>query len=236
MFCPGCGIQLPDEAAFCLKCGRSMSVAPNAPVLPGGAVEARPLSEQPRYTPSENRERRRSFRSWRVSQTPLQKVFRTIALLFVAVVVTGLLLNYYGFPIGDKNALPATPVALPNPLPHHQLTHLFTDVIEVEPRHVMRNCFEVKPEMKNVWVRGHFVASGGTGNDIQAVVGTEDDYTNWVNGHGGILLFDSGKVTTGQINVSISVPGRYCLAFGNGFALFSPKSVTADVDLDYYSP
>ncbi len=30
MFCPSCGLQLPEESLFCLKCGRSMSVAPNA--------------------------------------------------------------------------------------------------------------------------------------------------------------------------------------------------------------
>ena len=29
MFCPGCGTQIPDGSSFCLKCGRSMSVAPN---------------------------------------------------------------------------------------------------------------------------------------------------------------------------------------------------------------
>src|SRR5579863_2326865 len=29
MFCPSCGTQVPNESSFCLKCGRSMSVAPN---------------------------------------------------------------------------------------------------------------------------------------------------------------------------------------------------------------
>ena len=30
MFCPSCGTQIPDDSAFCLKCGRSMSLAPKA--------------------------------------------------------------------------------------------------------------------------------------------------------------------------------------------------------------
>ena len=30
MFCPSCGIQVPNESSFCLKCGRSMAIAPNA--------------------------------------------------------------------------------------------------------------------------------------------------------------------------------------------------------------
>src|ERR1700691_5265068 len=29
MFCPSCGMQVPDESSFCLKCGQSMSVPPN---------------------------------------------------------------------------------------------------------------------------------------------------------------------------------------------------------------
>lgn len=35
MFCPGCGTQIPDNSSFCMKCGRSMSMAPNvSPPLP----------------------------------------------------------------------------------------------------------------------------------------------------------------------------------------------------------
>jgi hypothetical protein len=30
MFCPSCGTDIPDASGFCFKCGRSMSVAPNA--------------------------------------------------------------------------------------------------------------------------------------------------------------------------------------------------------------
>lgn len=30
MFCPSCGTQIPDDSAFCLKCGRSMTLAPKA--------------------------------------------------------------------------------------------------------------------------------------------------------------------------------------------------------------
>jgi len=40
MFCPGCGTEVPDDSSFCLKCGRSMSVAPNA-------AAARPVSAEP---------------------------------------------------------------------------------------------------------------------------------------------------------------------------------------------
>src|SRR5580658_6766919 len=41
MFCPTCGTQIPDDSSFCLKCGRSMSVAPNAPTLKEAAGSPR---------------------------------------------------------------------------------------------------------------------------------------------------------------------------------------------------
>jgi S1-C subfamily serine protease len=40
MFCPTCGTQIPDDSSFCLKCGRSMSVAPTVPTVKKGARSA----------------------------------------------------------------------------------------------------------------------------------------------------------------------------------------------------
>ena len=37
MFCPTCGTEIPNDSLFCLKCGRSMSVAPNVPTVTKGA-------------------------------------------------------------------------------------------------------------------------------------------------------------------------------------------------------
>jgi peptidyl-prolyl cis-trans isomerase A (cyclophilin A) len=41
MFCPACAKQIPDESKFCLGCGRSMSLAPNAatPNITGGSTK-----------------------------------------------------------------------------------------------------------------------------------------------------------------------------------------------------
>jgi hypothetical protein len=30
MFCPSCGTNIPEDYAFCMKCGRSMAIAPKA--------------------------------------------------------------------------------------------------------------------------------------------------------------------------------------------------------------
>jgi S1-C subfamily serine protease len=38
MFCPSCGTQVPDDVSFCFKCGRPMSIAPNAAAPRSGEV------------------------------------------------------------------------------------------------------------------------------------------------------------------------------------------------------
>src|SRR6266852_2757269 len=41
----------------------------------------------------------------------------------------------------------------------------------------------ITPEMIEPSVTGSFNVSGGSGNDIQAVIADEMNYTNWINGH-----------------------------------------------------
>ena len=49
MFCPNCGTQLPDEAAFCGSCGTRLNVQP-AP-QPAPQPQEDPAYPQPSYTP-----------------------------------------------------------------------------------------------------------------------------------------------------------------------------------------
>src|SRR5580658_10277761 len=46
MFCPSCGVQVPDESSFCMKCGRSMSMPPNL-----GGAKAENATIVPQGTP-----------------------------------------------------------------------------------------------------------------------------------------------------------------------------------------
>jgi predicted nucleic acid-binding Zn ribbon protein len=78
-------------------------------------------------------------------------------------------------------------------------------------------------------VAGRFQASGGGGNDIQAVVMDVDSFENWKNGHQARAFYQSEKTTVGNINVPINQPGTYYLAFNDRFSLISDKTVTANV-------
>ena len=82
-------------------------------------------------------------------------------------------------------------------------------------------------------VVGTFNASGGTGNDITAVIADEMNYTNWINGHESKVFWGTqGKQTTGNFSVRLR-PGQYYLVFSNKFSSFTDKQVFLEVDLNH---
>ena len=91
----------------------------------------------------------------------------------------------------------------------------------------------ITPEMLEPTITGNFNASGGSGNDIQAVIADEENYTNWINGHQAQAFWTTqGKQTTGNIEARLK-PGMYYLAFSNKFSAFTEKQVFLEVDLNY---
>jgi hypothetical protein len=76
---------------------------------------------------------------------------------------------------------------------------------------------------------GRFEASGGGGNDIQAIIASSDDFENWNNGHAAHFLYQTGKTTVSTINIPIDHAGTYYLAFNNKFSLLSNKIVTGNI-------
>jgi len=93
--------------------------------------------------------------------------------------------------------------------------------------------FTVTPEMHQAVLSGSFSASGGTGNDILAIVATEGEATNWMNGHQAMVIWQTpGRETTGNFNVHLG-PGTYCLVFGNKFSAFTGKQVSVTATLSY---
>jgi hypothetical protein len=108
--------------------------------------------------------------------------------------------------------------------------------VAVSPLHVQYWKFETSPTMTNAHLAGEFHASGGTGNDIEAIVAQWDECENWINGHQAHVLYSSGKVTNGALDVPIPQAGTYCLAFSNKMALLSEKRVSESVTLQYLVP
>jgi hypothetical protein len=91
----------------------------------------------------------------------------------------------------------------------------------------------ITPQMVGPTVTGSFNASGGSGNDIMAVIADEENYTNWINGHQAQAFWTTqGKQTTGNIEARLK-PGMYYLAFSNRFSAFTDKQVFLEVGLSY---
>ena len=91
----------------------------------------------------------------------------------------------------------------------------------------------ITPEMLEPTVTGSFNASGGRGNDIQAVIADEENYTNWINGHQARAFWiTEGRQTTGNIEARLK-PGLYYLGFSNKFSAFTNKQVFLEVNLNY---
>ncbi|HYL36187.1 MAG TPA: hypothetical protein VEV17_09775 [Bryobacteraceae bacterium] len=90
--------------------------------------------------------------------------------------------------------------------------------------------------MASVRVAGSFHTSGGSGNDIEAVVADWGECENWVNGHPAPVLYASGKTTNAKVDVPLHQAGTYCLAFSNTMSLLSAKTVSGDVALRYLLP
>ena len=109
---------------------------------------------------------------------------------------------------------------------------LFTGQIVVKGGESIKNTFTVGPGMQNFHVVGHFTASGGLTNDIQAVLADEDEFQNWINGHEAKTYYFTGLTTTGKLEVGALPPGRYVMAFSNKTGLVD-RQVFAEVEANW---
>jgi hypothetical protein len=91
---------------------------------------------------------------------------------------------------------------------------------------------QITPDMRDPHLSGRFNASGGSGNDIEVVLASEDEFTNWINGHQAKVYYSGGKKTTDHFDVRLD-PGAYILAFNNKFSLLTDKMISGDISLNY---
>jgi len=93
--------------------------------------------------------------------------------------------------------------------------------------------FDLPPAVKDAAVQGRFTATGGARNDIEVWVMNDDSFVNWQNGHPVTPLYSSGRVTRGNLNLSLREAGTYYLVFDNRFSVISPKAIQDNVILTY---
>jgi hypothetical protein len=166
---------------------------------------------------------------------PPQRKSRVGWLLGVlAVVIVGavILANRTSAPASDSPAS-ATPARAPSIRYVPASQKIASGQIVVRANGYVQYHFQITPEMRSAHVSGQFNASGGAGNDIEAVIATEAEFTNWVNGHQARVFYSTqGKKTTDTFDVRLA-PGTYYLAFNNRFSAITAKDVFLEVGLNY---
>jgi hypothetical protein len=92
--------------------------------------------------------------------------------------------------------------------------------------------FSTKSDSYNNKISGHFQASGGSGNDIKVYVMTEDNYTNFLNGHTCATYFETGQITVSDIYANLpSGFHNFVLVFDNSFSVYTDKEINAIINL-----
>jgi hypothetical protein len=158
-----------------------------------------------------------------------------------AVLIAGTLLEFNGNnqkrKAGDDSAPIAQAASKPVPVAKTRYVPVNQKVasgqIIVKANGYVQYRLTITPEMLEPTVRGNFNASGGSGNDIAAVVADEMNFTNWINGHQAQVFWATqGKQTAGNFEVELA-PGVYYLVFSNKFSAFTDKQVFLEVDLTF---
>lgn len=203
---------------FCSKCGNNVSDGAQfcskcgSGVSVGGGAAAAPA----RIAKPERKGVRASY---------------VVTLLIVMLAFAGYLVNAI-----RHEAIPNIPQSHPvAAVQMHKMT-FGNGALTVAQGHSTYYKMTVPAEATNVKLQGRFAATGGSGNDIIVSVMTEEAFINGRNGHGHDALWESDKVTVGDLDVNLpNGAGVYYLVFSNSFSLLSPKAVQQNIVLTYYS-
>jgi hypothetical protein len=227
--CSKCGASLPDEAQFCLKCGKPVSSPPKSPAV----VEAPPAAQ------SQPPRRKRRLILW------------TLLLVLAGVMVWATTSDSTGAQqfqefVGlkqDRSILDSAfsvgphtfryyKFALPEGSVNVAVMGQFNSSADSPGAGTRKNPSSDKgASSKNAADR-----NAGDDNGIQVFVLTEAAFTVWQNGYATSSLYDSGNVAEGNVQAEIPAgAGIYFLVFSNKSSPKTPKSVRATVLLRYKS-
>jgi predicted nucleic acid-binding Zn ribbon protein len=146
----------------------------------------------------------------------------------LALAAVFLVLLIWGASIRRVSLIPKLPAK-----PHAHIIPIVDGALTVRARGFSARRFVVPSGATNVSVDGHFIATGGMGNDVEVFVLSEDSFVNFQNHHSAQAYYNSGKVTESNINAVLPGTGIYYLVFNNSFSSVTPKAVQANATLNY---
>lgn len=211
MGCSKCGAALPEEAQFCLKCGKPVA----APVKERAIEESAPSPVQPRRKPR--------ILLWMllglllglitwvsISGDPFAQGLQELiggkhdqTVLETPFTVSAHNFRYYKF-------------VLPEGSVHVSIVGQFTSA--------SADTKTAKPKAK----------AQDTDGDIEVYVLSEPAFAVWQNGYATSSVFESGRVSKGDLQAELPAgTGVYYLVFSNKYAAKESKNINATILLRY---
>ena len=214
MVCSKCATILPDDSQFCLKCGQAVNGSAKTTLLVTNGAPATKAGTTPEAT---------AVPRW--APTPRRPWSRiTVWILGVVLLLGFLWAASSNHPFAQQ-------------LREYAGSHteaVGETVFSVKPRSFSSYKFTVPPGAANVVVSGQFSATGGSENDVEVYVLTDDAFVTLRSGYAASTYYDSGRVS--QSNFQATLPfggGAYYLVFDNRFSLRTPKLIHAVSTLHY---
>ena len=216
--CAKCGAALPDEAQFCLKCGKPVSAPPR---------KAQIIAELPSETlPALPRKKRR--------------IVLWLILALLAAGITWIVVSDNPFAqaaqemVGFKHD--QTVLDTPFTVGPHSFRYYKFALPEGSVNVSVVGDFTSAGDLKTISTRKNSKDQAQPDNNIQVFVLSEAAFTIWQNGYATSSLYDSGMVSQGKVQCEVPAgAGIYYLVFNNRFATKSPKAIQAAVVLRYKS-
>ena len=213
--CSKCGATLPDEAQFCLKCGKPVTLPPKEPVLVENLSE--PVAEPPRI------KKRRIF-LW-----VLLGLFLG-AILWAATSESPFAQGIQEI-VGWKHD--QTVLDTPFTVSAHNFRYYKFDLPEGSMNvSIVGQFTSASPGKKNTKSKD----GDSDDNDVEVYVLSEPAFAVWQNGYATSSVFESGRVSQGTMQADLPAgAGVYYLIFSNKFSIKTSKNVNATVLLRYKS-
>jgi hypothetical protein len=224
--CSKCGASLPDEAQFCLKCGKPVSSPPKSVAV----VEAQSDRE---IAPS--RPKRRVW-VWILLAILVAGILWTLASdsqsaqqvqEFVGFKQDRIILDS-AFSVGP-HTFRYYKFALPEGSVNVTVVGHFNSAADVSGVSNRKNTTTDKSKNKDASI-------DNIDNNIETYVLTDAAFTVWQNGYATSSLYESGKVAEASVQADVPAgAGIYYLVFSNKSAPKTSKSIHATVLLRYKS-
>jgi hypothetical protein len=208
VFCPRCGVELPDDSQFCRKCGNKFGA--KLPVRTGYVVALLLVlfAAFVLVTYFIRSDVKATQQQQKVSVAPS---------------------------VPHELASPVPQEAPPPPPPQSHSQSIGNKAFTVRAGSFEGWAFVVPDFAKQVRVVGRFTAIGGARNDVEVYVLGKNEFTNWRNGNPTNTFYNSGRATVGDLNVALPDGfGEYHLVFSNKFSLLTPKAIEFNGTMTYY--